>query len=63
MDTRAADVRHFLAEEPIEARSPSAGYKLKKFVQRNRATVLTAAAIAAALLVGTAAATCHAGTD
>jgi hypothetical protein len=53
----AADVRHFLAEEPIEARSPSAGYKLKKFVQRNRATVLTAAAIAAALLVGTATAT------
>ncbi len=53
----AADVRRFLAEEPIEARSPSTGYKLKKFVQRNRAAALTALAMAAALLVGTAAAT------
>ena len=53
----AADVRRFLAEEPIEARPPSTAYKLKKFVQRNRPAVLTAAAMAAALLAGTAAAT------
>jgi hypothetical protein len=55
--TFAADVRRFLAEEPIEARPPSTVYKLKKFVRRNRVAVLTAGAMAAALLAGTALAT------
>src|SRR5262249_53933758 len=36
---------------------PSAGYRLRKFVRRNRAAVLTAATVAAALLIGTAVAT------
>src|SRR5262249_9122618 len=35
-------------------RPPSAAYKLRKFARRNRAAVLTAATVAAALLVGTA---------
>ena len=55
--TFAADVRRFLAEEPIDARPPSTAYKLKKFVRRNRAAVLTAGAMAAALLAGTAVST------
>jgi serine/threonine protein kinase len=55
--TFAADVRRFLAGEPIEARPPSATYRLKKFIQRNRVTVLTAGAMLLMLLAGTATAT------
>src|SRR5580704_15406460 len=43
--TFAADVRRFLAKEPIEARPPSTIYKLRKFIQRNQVTVLTAGAM------------------
>ncbi len=53
----AADVRRFLAEEPIEARPPSTAYKLKKFSQRNRVAVLTGIVVVASLLGGTAVAT------
>jgi serine/threonine protein kinase len=53
----ARDLQRYLAAEPVEARPPSAPYKLKKFAQRNRAAVLTAVAVAAALLAGTALAT------
>src|SRR5258707_266860 len=38
-------------------RPPSVGYQLRKFVQRNRATAMTAAAVTAALVVGTVIAT------
>jgi eukaryotic-like serine/threonine-protein kinase len=55
--TFAADVRRFLAGEPIEARPPSTTYKLSKFIQRNRVTVLTAGAMLLMLLAGTATAT------
>lgn len=55
--TFAADVRRFLAGEPIEARPPSTTYRLKKFIQRNRVTVLTAGAMLLMLLAGTATAT------
>jgi serine/threonine protein kinase/WD40 repeat protein len=50
----AADVRRFLAEEPIEARPPSAWYTFRKMAQRNKAVLTTAAVVAAALLLGTA---------
>jgi serine/threonine protein kinase/tetratricopeptide (TPR) repeat protein len=50
----AEDVERYLRREAILARPPSAAYKLKKFAQRNRAAVLTGAALAAALLVGAA---------
>jgi serine/threonine protein kinase len=50
----AADIERYLHREPIAARPPSRTYKLKKFAQRNRASVLTAAAVAAALVLGTA---------
>jgi serine/threonine protein kinase len=53
----AEDIERYLRREAILARPPSAAYRLRKFVQRNRAAVLTAAAVAAALLAGTAVAT------
>src|SRR5438067_1679184 len=53
----AADVQRYLNDEPVHACPPSAAYKLKKFARRNRAAVLAAAAVAVALLAGTAVAT------
>jgi WD40 repeat protein len=50
----AADVRRFLAEEPIEARPPSAWYRLRKLARRNRVALTVAGVVAAALFVGTA---------
>ena len=47
----AADVKRFLREEAIEARPPSARYKLQKFARRNRAFLATIATITAILLV------------
>jgi len=42
------DIDHFLNGEPLEARPDSTGYKLSKFLRRNRNAVL---AIAAALVI------------
>jgi WD40 repeat protein/serine/threonine protein kinase len=53
----AADVRRFLNQEPIEARPPSAWYRLSKLARRNRVALTTAAVVAAALILGTAAST------
>src|SRR5262249_29726053 len=50
----AADIERYLRREAILARPPSRVYKLKKFAQRNRAAVLTAAVVVVALLGGTA---------
>ena len=47
----AADVQRYLADEAVLACPPSAGYRLRKFVRRNRAPVL-AAVIIFLLLVG-----------
>ena len=41
----ARDVGRFLADESVEAFPPSAGYRLGKFVRKNRGPVLAAAAI------------------
>jgi WD40 repeat protein/serine/threonine protein kinase len=49
----AADVRRFLAEEPIEARPPSTWYRFRKMARRNKMALTTAAIVAAALLLGT----------
>ncbi len=46
----AADVRRFLAEEPIEARPPSPWYRLRKFTRRNRVAVFLTAFVAATVL-------------
>ena len=48
----ADDVERFLANEAVEARHPSLGYKLQKFATRNRGSVIAGALIAAALLLG-----------
>jgi len=50
----AADVRRYLADEPVQACPPSAGYRLRKFARRNKAVLTTAALVFAALLLGTA---------
>src|SRR5262249_16461598 len=38
----AMDVQRYLADEPVLACPPSAGYRLRKFVRRNRARLVTA---------------------
>ena len=50
----AADVARYLGDEPVAACPPSAAYRLRKFVRRNKAAVTAAGAIsvAALLLVG-----------
>jgi serine/threonine protein kinase/Flp pilus assembly protein TadD len=53
----AADVRRFLAEEPVEARSPSAWYRFGKLARRNRVALLTVGLVAGALVMGTTVAT------
>jgi tetratricopeptide (TPR) repeat protein/RIO-like serine/threonine protein kinase len=50
----AADLRRFLADEPITARPPSLLYQLGKLARRNRALVGGAAVGLAALVVGLA---------
>jgi serine/threonine protein kinase/tetratricopeptide (TPR) repeat protein len=47
----AMDLRRYLADEPVLAGPPSAAYRLRKFVRRNRGPVL-AASIIVLLLVG-----------
>jgi serine/threonine protein kinase/tetratricopeptide (TPR) repeat protein len=49
----AADIECYLADEPVEAGPPSAVYRLRKFVRRNRRSVAAAGVIAAALVAAT----------
>jgi serine/threonine protein kinase/tetratricopeptide (TPR) repeat protein len=48
----AADVQRYLADEPVQAGPPSALYRLKKFVRRNRGPVLAAGLVLLALVAG-----------
>ncbi len=48
----AADVERHLRDEPVLARAPSAGYRLKKFVRRHRAWVAAAIVAIAAIVAG-----------
>ncbi|MCG3128658.1 MAG: Serine/threonine-protein kinase PknD [Phycisphaerae bacterium] len=48
----AQDVGRYLAGEPVSAAPPSAAYRVRKFVRRNRAMVLGAGLVAAVLLLG-----------
>jgi serine/threonine protein kinase/tetratricopeptide (TPR) repeat protein len=48
----AADVRRYLASEPVLARPQTATYRLRKFVRRNRVSVVAVAAVVLALAVG-----------
>src|SRR6185369_14910016 len=48
----AADIRRHLRNEPVSAGPPNAGYRLRKFVKRNRAQVIAAGVVAGALVLG-----------
>jgi serine/threonine protein kinase/tetratricopeptide (TPR) repeat protein len=47
----ALDVQRYLADEPVLACPPSAGYRLRKFARRNKRALVTAALLGAMLLV------------
>jgi hypothetical protein len=51
------DIQRYLADQPVEARPPSLGYRAGKFLRRNKGPVLAAAVVAAALVLGTVVAT------
>ena len=53
----AADIRHYLGDEPITARPPSTTYQLQKFARRNKALVIGVAAVFAVLVAGVIAST------
>ncbi|MCG3131280.1 MAG: Serine/threonine-protein kinase PknD [Phycisphaerae bacterium] len=48
----ADEVGRYLRREPVLARSPSAGYQIRKFVQRRKGSVLAAFAITGVAVVG-----------
>jgi len=47
----AADVQHYLHDEPVEACPPSALYRFRKFARRNKAALVTATAAALAVVL------------
>ena len=49
------DIQRFLADETVEARPPSMGYRLSKLVKRNKGSVIAMAAVAMAIVGGVAA--------
>lgn len=51
-EAMAQDLMRYLADEPVLARPASASYRLKKFVVKNRGTVVAASLIVLALLTG-----------
>jgi serine/threonine protein kinase/tetratricopeptide (TPR) repeat protein len=50
----AADVQRYLNDEAVAACPPSAGYRLRKYVRRNRRALVMAGVLAAALVTATA---------
>ncbi|MFI5459670.1 MAG: tetratricopeptide repeat protein [Isosphaerales bacterium] len=48
----ARDIQRYLADEVVEARLPSRGYRLKKFVKRNKGQVIAASLVLITLLAG-----------
>lgn len=53
----ARDIERYLADEPVQACPPSAGYRLRKFGRRNKVALATSAVVFSALLVGIAVST------
>jgi serine/threonine protein kinase len=49
----AADIRHYLANEPVSAAAPSVRYRFQKFARRNKGAILVAGTFAAVLVVAT----------
>ena len=50
----ARDIQRYLDDEVVEARPPSAGYRIGKFVRRHKAQVIAAGLVMLALLAGIA---------
>jgi serine/threonine protein kinase/tetratricopeptide (TPR) repeat protein len=50
----ARDILRYLADEVVEARPPSRGYRLRKFIRRNRPQVIAASLVLVTLLAGIA---------
>jgi serine/threonine-protein kinase len=50
VDALIGDIDRYLAGEPLEARPDTVGYRLGKFVRRNRAPVFMAATVAAGVI-------------
>jgi serine/threonine protein kinase len=50
----ARDIQRYLADEVVEARPPSVGYRVSKFVRRHKGQVLAAVVVLLALLAGIA---------
>src|SRR5262249_44717602 len=48
----AMDVQRYLADEPVQACPPSVGYRLRKFVLRNKGPVVAATLVTLALVGG-----------
>ncbi len=48
----ARDIQRYLADEPVEARPPSTGYRLSKFLSRHRRSVVAAGLLLLSLVVG-----------
>jgi eukaryotic-like serine/threonine-protein kinase len=48
----AADIERYLHDEPVSAGPPGAGYRLKKFIRRNRGPVLAGSLVLLALVCG-----------
>lgn len=48
----ARDIQRYLTDEVVDARPPSTGYRMGKFLRRNRGAALAGAAVAAALVLG-----------
>jgi serine/threonine protein kinase/tetratricopeptide (TPR) repeat protein len=53
----AMDIQRYLADEPVLACPPSAGYRLRKFARRHQGALTVGAAMLALLLAGTAVST------
>jgi serine/threonine protein kinase/tetratricopeptide (TPR) repeat protein len=49
----ADDIGRYLADQPVLATPPRAGYRLQKFVRRNRGAVIAGVAVSSALVLGT----------
>ena len=47
-------MQRYLDDEPVQACPPSAWYRFRKFARRNRRAVVTASAVALAVLVAVA---------
>jgi WD40 repeat protein len=50
----AADVQHYLTDEPVHACPPSARYRLRKFARKHKAVLMVATAVVLAVLLAVA---------